>query len=217
MQIARPPIKDNHRPDGGSLDPPTEGYAKHAVFVRTRTLLPLIGRLDPRQITPATVANLGATLEFKPSSPRRYIATLAAIRDYADVDPIPAKDKHAKLPREERRPASRHLRTLPGGVAFARRRSPRQRWQADGGVSRISCRRPAVLSTWRSGPLADRPAIGSYGATPPPRLRVSEHQEVGCEATRLSSPVRRLRLVRRPRVRSARRQRVGRTGNHALR
>jgi len=75
---------------------------RDAIKVRTATLLPLIGDVDPTRITPATVTSLVATLELKPSSLRRYIATLAAILDYAGVDPNPAKDKRVKLPREER-------------------------------------------------------------------------------------------------------------------
>lgn len=74
---------------------------RDAIQVRNATLLPLIGDLDPAQITPATVASLVATLELKPSSLRRYIATLAAVLDYAGVDPNPAKDKRVKLPRQE--------------------------------------------------------------------------------------------------------------------
>jgi integrase len=73
-----------------------------AIHVRTVALLPLVGDLDPQEITPATVVHVVATLKMKPSSLRRYVATLAAVLDYAGVDPNPAKDRRVKLPREER-------------------------------------------------------------------------------------------------------------------
>ena len=75
---------------------------RDAIQVRTATLMPLIGHFDPTQITPTTVTGLIAGLKLKPSSLRRYIATLAAVLDYAGVDPNPAKDKRVKLPHEER-------------------------------------------------------------------------------------------------------------------
>jgi hypothetical protein len=89
---------DEYRASRVDLAPAT----RDAIQVRTATLFPLIGDLDAAQITPATVANLVTTLELKPSSLRRYIATLAAILDYAGIEPNPAKDKRVRLPREER-------------------------------------------------------------------------------------------------------------------
>lgn len=40
-------------------------------------------------------------LALKPASIRRYLATLRAILDFADIDPNPARDAKVKLPREE--------------------------------------------------------------------------------------------------------------------
>ena len=42
-----------------------------------------------------------AGLDLKPSSLRRYIATLRAVLDYAGVDPNPARDPRVRLPREQ--------------------------------------------------------------------------------------------------------------------
>ena len=43
-----------------------------------------------------------ACLTLKPSSVRRYVATLRAVLDFADVDPNPARDPRVRLPREEK-------------------------------------------------------------------------------------------------------------------
>ena len=51
--------------------------------MRTAAMLPLVGDLDPRQITPATVTGLVARLKLKLSSIRRYMDTLRALLDYA--------------------------------------------------------------------------------------------------------------------------------------
>jgi integrase len=40
-------------------------------------------------------------LTLKPSSVRRYVATLRAVLDFAGVDPNPARDQRVRLPREE--------------------------------------------------------------------------------------------------------------------
>ncbi len=57
---------------------------------------------DPATITIADLQEWIASLTLKPSSIRRYVATLRAVLDFADVDPNPARDSRVKLPREER-------------------------------------------------------------------------------------------------------------------
>jgi integrase len=56
---------------------------------------------DPATITPADVREWIGSLTLKASSVRRYVSTLRAILDFADVDPNPARDPKVKLPREE--------------------------------------------------------------------------------------------------------------------
>ncbi len=56
----------------------------------------------------AGVDRAGSTL--KPSSTRRYLATLRAVLDFAGVDPNPARDSRVRLPREERRSSTRRPR-----------------------------------------------------------------------------------------------------------
>src|SRR6185503_15357779 len=57
---------------------------------------------DPATITSSDVQEWIAGLTLKPSSIRRYVATLRAVLDFAGVDPNPARDSRVKLPREER-------------------------------------------------------------------------------------------------------------------
>jgi len=57
---------------------------------------------DPATITPADVQEWIAGLSLRPSSVRRYVATLRAVLDFVGVDPNPARDGRVKLPREER-------------------------------------------------------------------------------------------------------------------
>jgi integrase len=64
-------------------------------------MLPTFGDRDPATITPVDVQEWIATRTLKPSSMRRYVATLRAVLDYADVDPNPARDIRVRLPREE--------------------------------------------------------------------------------------------------------------------
>jgi integrase len=59
---------------------------------------------DPASITPADVQEWIAGLTLKPGSVRRYLATLRAVLDFADVDPNPARDSRVRLPREEHVP-----------------------------------------------------------------------------------------------------------------
>jgi integrase len=56
---------------------------------------------DPAMIRPGDVREWIATLNLKPSSVRRYVGTLRAIFDFADIDPNPARDPKVKLPQEE--------------------------------------------------------------------------------------------------------------------
>jgi integrase len=56
---------------------------------------------DPASITVADVREWLATLKLRPTSVRRYVGTLRAILDFADVDPNPARDSRVRLPREE--------------------------------------------------------------------------------------------------------------------
>jgi integrase len=55
---------------------------------------------DPATITTSDVQEWIATLTLKPSSIRRYVATLRAVLDFAGVDENPARDSRVKLPRE---------------------------------------------------------------------------------------------------------------------
>jgi integrase len=56
---------------------------------------------DPARITTSDVQEWVAALTLKPSSVRRYIATLRSILDFAGVDPNPARDDRVRLPRQE--------------------------------------------------------------------------------------------------------------------
>jgi integrase len=69
-----------------------------------KTILPTFKDRDPATITPADVQEWIAGLELKPGSVRRYLATLRAVLDFAGVDPNPARDSRARLPREEHVP-----------------------------------------------------------------------------------------------------------------
>jgi len=57
---------------------------------------------------------------LKPSSIRRYLATLRAVLDFAGVDPNPARDSRVRLPREERTvvdpPSAAEVETIIGNV-----------------------------------------------------------------------------------------------------
>jgi integrase len=67
-----------------------------------KAILPTFGDMDPAAVTAANVQSWIATLTLKPSSTRRYLATLRAVLDFADVEPNPARDPRVRLPREER-------------------------------------------------------------------------------------------------------------------
>lgn len=67
-----------------------------------KTMLPNFEDRDPATITSSDIQEWIAGLTLKPSSIRRYVATLRAVLDFAGVDPNPARDSRVKLPREER-------------------------------------------------------------------------------------------------------------------
>jgi integrase len=74
----------------------TKNAASHV-----KAMLRLFGDRDPATITTSDVQEWIAGLVLKPSSVRRYLATLRAVLDYAGVDPNPAKDHRIRLPREQ--------------------------------------------------------------------------------------------------------------------
>jgi len=65
------------------------------------SILPTFGTRDPATVTTADVQEWIVSLTLKPSSIRRYLATLRAVLDFAGVDPNPARDGRVRLPREE--------------------------------------------------------------------------------------------------------------------
>ncbi len=64
-------------------------------------MLPAFGDRDPASLTVGDVQEWIGSLELKPSSVRRYMATLRLILDHAGVDPNPARDSRVKLPKIE--------------------------------------------------------------------------------------------------------------------
>jgi integrase len=67
-----------------------------------KAILPAFGERDPQAVTSADVQEWIAGLTLKPSSVRRYVATLRAVIDFAGIDPNPARDTRVRLPREQR-------------------------------------------------------------------------------------------------------------------
>ena len=133
---------------------------RRGIKVRTAAMLPMIGDLDPAQITPHTVTGLVAGLKLKPSSLRRYIATLRAVLDYAGVDPNPARDARVRLPQEE------HEELEPpsaGDVATIVTHSP-GRWRLALQTLAETGMRVGELRD-SSGATSTRPARGSASAT----------------------------------------------------
>jgi len=63
---------------------------------------PAFGEQDPQAITPTQVQEWVTGLALKPSTVRRYVATLRQVLDYAGADPNPARDPKIRLPRQER-------------------------------------------------------------------------------------------------------------------
>src|SRR4029079_11975581 len=63
---------------------------------------PCCGEQDPQAITPTQVQEWVTGLALKPSTVRRYVATLRQVLDYAGADPNPARDPKIRLPRQER-------------------------------------------------------------------------------------------------------------------
>jgi integrase len=74
----------------------TKGVASHL------KAMTVFDDCDPATITTADVQEWIAGLTIRPASMRRYIATLRAVLDFANVDPNPARDSRVRLPREER-------------------------------------------------------------------------------------------------------------------
>jgi integrase len=77
----------------------TKNLASHL-----KAILPTFQTRDPATITPADVQEWLAGLTLKPSSVRRYVATLRGIFDFIGLDPNPARDSRVRLPREEHVP-----------------------------------------------------------------------------------------------------------------
>ena len=67
-----------------------------------KAILPTFKDRNPATITTADVQEWIAGLKLKPSSVRRYVATLRAVLDFAGLDQEnPARDSRVRLPREE--------------------------------------------------------------------------------------------------------------------
>jgi integrase len=101
-----------HKPTARSFSEWAEAYRTSRVDYTDETtknmgshlklILATFGDMDPATITSADVQSWIATLTLKPSSLRRYLATLRAVLDFAGVEPNPARDSRIRLPREER-------------------------------------------------------------------------------------------------------------------
>ena len=65
-----------------------------------KAILPKFAERDPATITVSDVQEWIAGLALKPSSIRRYLATLRAVLDFAGVEPNPARDERVRLPRQ---------------------------------------------------------------------------------------------------------------------
>ena len=85
----------------------------------------VFANIDPAAITTADVQEWVAALALKPSSARRYLATLRQVLDFADVIPNPAKDPRVRLPREEiplvQPPSAREVDMIVENVPALRR------------------------------------------------------------------------------------------------
>lgn len=66
-----------------------------------KALNAVFGERDPAAITVMDVQEWIAASTLKPSSLRRYLATLRAVLDFAAVEPNPARDDRVRLPREQ--------------------------------------------------------------------------------------------------------------------
>jgi integrase len=86
-----------------------------------KAILPVFGdERDPETITFADVQEWVGGLGLKPSSVRRYTATLRLLLDFAGVDPNPARDDRVKLPsivgEEPNPPTAKQLLAILGAV-----------------------------------------------------------------------------------------------------
>jgi integrase len=85
-----------------------------------KAILSELGERDPANLTPADVQEWIAGLSLKPSSMRRYVASLRLLLDFAGVDPNPARDRRVKLPsiiaEEPNPPTSKQLLAILAAV-----------------------------------------------------------------------------------------------------
>jgi integrase len=72
------------------------------VASQLNAILPVFGDRDPETITPSDVQAWISGLSLKPSTVRRYLATLRQVLDFSGVEPNPARDTRVRLPRQER-------------------------------------------------------------------------------------------------------------------
>lgn len=91
-------VAETYRQSRIDVTPGTAGnlVSQLAAIVR------VFGARDPETITPGDVQEWISGLSLKPSTVRRYVATLRQVLDYADVTPNPARDPKVRLPRQER-------------------------------------------------------------------------------------------------------------------
>jgi integrase len=97
------------RPPARTFEQWADAYRTSRVDIASETTKNLSSHLkamtafndrDPASITPADVQEWIGGLTLKPSSVRRYVATLRSVLDFANVDPNPARDSRVRLPRE---------------------------------------------------------------------------------------------------------------------
>jgi integrase len=73
------------------------GYEKHLLRIEAT-----FRERDPRTITASDVQEwIGANADLSPASLSKYLATLRAVLDFADLDDNPARDPRVRLPRSE--------------------------------------------------------------------------------------------------------------------
>ncbi|HVI37512.1 MAG TPA: site-specific integrase, partial [Gaiellales bacterium] len=65
-------------------------------------VLRMFGPRDPATITATDVQEWISGLSLKPSTIRRYLATLRLVLDYAEIRPNPARDNRVRLPRQDK-------------------------------------------------------------------------------------------------------------------
>jgi integrase len=75
-----------------------------SIGVHLKAIIPTLGARDPQTITPADIQAWIGGLTLKPSSARKYLTTLRAVLDFANVAENPGRDRRVRLPREEHVP-----------------------------------------------------------------------------------------------------------------